>query len=111
MIFQRHTHLFCDIKMFAHKLLVGIHLSVEISFILIVLFSVETNDEQDTVDMSLKDLAEAGKIGFSYIYILWFFFFLSVQEKTSNFNGIKPEILYRRDLKRRFQSTVGKKHF
>lgn len=32
------------------------------------LFSLETNGEQNTVDMSLKDLAEAGKIGFPYVF-------------------------------------------
>ena len=39
-----------------------------------VLFFLETNGEQNTVDMSLEDLAEAGKIGFAYVV------FLSVQE-------------------------------
>lgn len=38
------------------------------------LFSLEAKGEQNTVDMSLKDLAEAGKIGFPYV------FFLSLQE-------------------------------
>ena len=70
--------------MLAHKLPVGIHLSVEISFILIVLFSVETNDEQNTVDMSLKDLAESG----IFLFVFWFLF---VQEKRAppTFNDFK----------------------
>ena len=33
----------------------------------------ETNDEQSTVDMSLRDLAEAGSIGFPYLFFLYVF--------------------------------------
>lgn len=66
------THLSLDSKRFAHKLPVGIYLSAAVSHIPIVLFSLETNDEQNTVDMSLKDLAEAGNMGFLYVFFVFY---------------------------------------
>ena len=50
-------------------------LSKDNSYIPIVLFSLETNDEQNTVDMSLKDLAEAGNIGFPYVFLFFIYTF------------------------------------
>ena len=51
----------------------------------------ETNDEQSTVDMSLRDLAEAGNIGFPYLFFLYVFSakcFLNVKKEAAWPSGL-----------------------
>ena len=41
----------------------------------------ETNDEQSTVDMSLRDLAEAGSIRFPYLFFFYMYFLKMFSER------------------------------